>query len=136
MRGHADSYEVELENGKDLTLPSDESFDHFPFDPSDVSGMNGSSRTSPHRKTCTALTKMLPSPVHILGLVGYSGSGKTTLTEKLVPALIKAGLSVSTIKHIASEFDVDTPVKDSWRHRQAGAHEVLVASAQRVGADA
>lgn len=64
----------------------------------------------------------------VLGICGWSGSGKTTLVEKLLPLLAAAGTRVSTIKRSHHGFDVDTPGKDSWRHRQAGAHEVMVAS--------
>jgi molybdopterin-guanine dinucleotide biosynthesis adapter protein len=69
--------------------------------------------------------------MHIFGLAGWSGSGKTTLMTALIPELMARGLSVSTIKHAHHEFDVDRPGKDSWRHRQAGAHEVMVASSRR-----
>lgn len=69
--------------------------------------------------------------MRILGIAGYSGSGKTTLVTKLIPALIERGLTVSTIKHAHHAFDVDTPGKDSYEHRKAGATEVLVSSAQR-----
>ena len=67
----------------------------------------------------------------VFGLAGYSGSGKTTLLERLVPALITRGLSVSVIKHAHHDFDIDRPGKDSFRHRQAGACEVLIASGHR-----
>jgi molybdopterin-guanine dinucleotide biosynthesis protein B len=66
--------------------------------------------------------------MRLLGIVGWSGSGKTTLVEKLLPLLAEHGLKVSTIKRSHHGFDVDKPGKDSWRHRKAGAHEVLVAS--------
>jgi molybdopterin-guanine dinucleotide biosynthesis adapter protein len=69
--------------------------------------------------------------VRILGLAGWSGSGKTTLLTALVPLLVARGLTVSTIKHAHHQFDIDRPGKDSWRHRQAGAREVMVASARR-----
>ena len=69
--------------------------------------------------------------MHIIGLAGWSGAGKTTLLAKLLPELISRGLRVSTIKHAHHAFDVDTPGKDSWVHRAAGATEVLVASAAR-----
>jgi molybdopterin-guanine dinucleotide biosynthesis protein B len=69
--------------------------------------------------------------MHIFGLAGWSGSGKTTLMTAVIPELVARGLSVSTIKHAHHEFDIDRPGKDSWRHRQAGAHEVMVASARR-----
>lgn len=67
----------------------------------------------------------------VLGIVGWSGSGKTTLLVALLPLLRAAGLAVSTIKHAHHGFDMDRPGKDSHRHRLAGAHEVLVASARR-----
>jgi molybdopterin-guanine dinucleotide biosynthesis protein B len=67
----------------------------------------------------------------IVGLAGWSGSGKTTLLAALIPELVARGLSVSTIKHAHHEFDIDRPGKDSWRHREAGATEVMVGSARR-----
>ena len=67
----------------------------------------------------------------LIGLVGWSGSGKTTLLVQVIPALTARGLSVSTLKHAHHAFDVDVPGKDSFRHRTAGAHEVMVASANR-----
>src|ERR1700682_6683623 len=69
--------------------------------------------------------------MRIFGLAGWSGSGKTTLLAGLIPELVARGLSVSTIKHAHHEFDIDQPGKDSWRHREAGASEVMVASARR-----
>ena len=65
------------------------------------------------------------------GFAGWSGSGKTTLIEKLIPLFVKRGLRVSLIKHAHHSFDVDHPGKDSYRHRQAGAAEVLVSSSRR-----
>jgi molybdopterin-guanine dinucleotide biosynthesis protein B len=67
----------------------------------------------------------------VLGLAGWSGAGKTTLLAKLIPALTARGITVSTMKHAHHAFDVDTPGKDSWVHRQAGATEVMVASDNR-----
>lgn len=64
----------------------------------------------------------------VLGIAGHSGAGKTTLLEKLIPLLRADGVKVSLIKHAHCGFDVDRPGKDSYRHRQAGAGEVLVAS--------
>ncbi|HXS30012.1 MAG TPA: molybdopterin-guanine dinucleotide biosynthesis protein B, partial [Steroidobacteraceae bacterium] len=66
-----------------------------------------------------------------LGIAGWSGAGKTTLLIRLIPELARRGLRIATIKHAHHEFDVDTPGKDSWEHRQAGASEVLVSSARR-----
>jgi molybdopterin-guanine dinucleotide biosynthesis protein B len=65
------------------------------------------------------------------GFAGWSGSGKTTLIEQLIPRLVKRGLKVSLIKHAHHSFDVDQPGKDSYRHRHAGAAEVLVTSSRR-----
>ncbi|MCG6953824.1 MAG: molybdopterin-guanine dinucleotide biosynthesis protein B [Betaproteobacteria bacterium] len=65
------------------------------------------------------------------GFAGYSGSGKTTLIEQLIPCFVKQGLRVSLIKHAHHAFDVDQPGKDSYRHRHAGAGEVLVTSSRR-----
>ncbi len=69
--------------------------------------------------------------MRIFGLAGWSGSGKTTLVARLLPELIGRGLTVSTLKHAHHSFDVDQPGKDSWTHRQAGAREVMVSSANR-----
>ena len=66
----------------------------------------------------------------IFGFAGWSGSGKTTLIEKLIPRFVGAGLRVSLIKHAHHTFDVDQPDKDSYRHRHAGASEVLVTSSR------
>jgi molybdopterin-guanine dinucleotide biosynthesis protein B len=67
----------------------------------------------------------------IFGLAGWSGAGKTSLMVRLLPALTGRGLAVSTMKHAHHAFDVDTPGKDSFEHRRAGATEVLVTSANR-----
>ena len=68
----------------------------------------------------------------VAGFAGFSGSGKTTLIERLIPLLRQQGLRVSVVKHAHHRFDLDHPGKDSWRHRQAGAHEVLLASDTRL----
>lgn len=67
----------------------------------------------------------------VYGIAGWSGSGKTTLLEKLIPQLTARGLKVSVIKHAHHGFDLDRPGKDSFRHREAGASQVLMLSAQR-----
>lgn len=69
--------------------------------------------------------------MRIFGLAGWSGSGKTTLMTALIPEFVGRGITVSTIKHAHHAFDVDQPGKDSWRHRQAGASEVMVVSERR-----
>ena len=68
----------------------------------------------------------------VVGFAGFSGSGKTTLVEKLIPALKLRGLRVSVVKHAHHDFDIDHPGKDSWRHRKAGAFEVVIASDRRL----
>ncbi len=67
----------------------------------------------------------------VFGIVGYSGSGKTTLLEKLIPQFTARGLKVSVIKHAHHGFDIDRPGKDSYRHREAGASEVLLSCSDR-----
>jgi len=67
----------------------------------------------------------------IFGMVGWSGSGKTTLMVQLLPELISRGLKVSTMKHTHHNVDLDKPGKDSYEHRLAGAHEVLITSSKR-----
>lgn len=68
----------------------------------------------------------------VVGFAGFSGSGKTTLVERLIPALKLRGLRVSVVKHAHHEFDIDHPGKDTHRHREAGAFEVVVASDRRL----
>ena len=67
----------------------------------------------------------------LFGVMGWKNSGKTGLVERLVAEITGRGLSVSTIKHAHHDVDLDQPGKDTWRHRQAGAHEVLMASPHR-----
>jgi len=67
----------------------------------------------------------------VIALAGWSGAGKTTLLSRVIPLLVEQGLRVSVIKHAHHKFDIDTPGKDSWRHREAGAQEVLVSSGNR-----
>jgi len=68
----------------------------------------------------------------VVGFAGYSGAGKTTLLERLIPALKQFGQRVSVVKHAHHRFDIDHPGKDTYRHREAGAFEVVVASDQRL----
>jgi molybdopterin-guanine dinucleotide biosynthesis adapter protein len=69
--------------------------------------------------------------MRIFGLCGWSGSGKTTLMAAIIPELIVRGITVSTVKHAHHAFDLDQPGKDSWRHREAGANEVMITSGRR-----
>ena len=67
----------------------------------------------------------------VFGVIGWKNTGKTTLTERLVSTLTGRGYRVSTIKHTHHDVEIDTPGTDSYRHRLAGAHEVLLASGVR-----
>ena len=67
----------------------------------------------------------------LIGIVGWSGSGKTTLITGLLPELIARGHTVSTLKHAHKNFDIDKPGKDSFRHREAGAAEVMISTGNR-----
>lgn len=67
----------------------------------------------------------------VYGIVGWKNSGKTTLMERVVARIVARGFSVSTVKHAHHEVDVDRPGKDSRRHRDAGAREVMLASSRR-----
>lgn len=67
----------------------------------------------------------------VFGIAGFKNSGKTTLVVELIVELKSRGLRVATIKHAHHEFDIDHQGKDSFLHREAGADEVIVASARR-----
>ncbi|NVL89870.1 MAG: molybdopterin-guanine dinucleotide biosynthesis protein B [Desulfobacterales bacterium] len=68
----------------------------------------------------------------IVSIVGKSEAGKTTLVERLVSELRVRGYCIGTIKHNVHGFDIDHEGKDSWRHKQAGAHTVAVSSSKKV----
>ena len=68
----------------------------------------------------------------VWGITGWKNTGKTGLTERLVAEFCARGLSVSTIKHAHHNADVDEPGRDSYRHRAAGASEVVLATPMRV----
>ena len=70
--------------------------------------------------------------MNVVCFAGYSGSGKTNLIERLIPAFRLRGLRVSVAKHAHHKFDIDHPGKDTFRHREAGAFEVVVASHRRL----
>ncbi len=70
--------------------------------------------------------------IPIVSIVGKSDSGKTTLIEKMIPELNRRGYQVATIKHNIHGFDIDHEGKDSWRHKRAGAHTVVIASRRSV----
>ncbi|OOF45053.1 molybdopterin-guanine dinucleotide biosynthesis protein B [Rodentibacter trehalosifermentans] len=69
--------------------------------------------------------------IPLLGITGYSGSGKTTLLEKLIPELIARGIRVSVIKHSHHNAQVDKEGKDSWRMKEAGSTQVIMACDKR-----
>ncbi|MFM7334208.1 MAG: molybdopterin-guanine dinucleotide biosynthesis protein B [Tabrizicola sp.] len=70
--------------------------------------------------------------MRVYGVIGWKNSGKTSLMERLVAEITGRGFSVSTVKHVHHTVDLDQPGKDTWRHRQAGAREVVLASADRL----
>ncbi|MFQ5329964.1 MAG: molybdopterin-guanine dinucleotide biosynthesis protein B [Thermodesulfobacteriota bacterium] len=70
--------------------------------------------------------------IPIVSIVGRSGSGKTTLLEKVIRRLTERGYRVGTIKHDAHDFEIDYEGKDSWRHKQAGASTVVLASSKKI----
>lgn len=69
--------------------------------------------------------------MRVFGVTGWKNSGKTGLMERLVAEITRRGLTVSTIKHAHHSTDIDQPGRDSFRHREAGAHEVILASPRR-----
>lgn len=71
--------------------------------------------------------KRVPSPA--IAFVGKHNSGKTTLIEGVIAELVKRGFDVGSVKHHShNEFDIDVPGKDSYRHKAAGANDVVIAS--------
>ena len=69
--------------------------------------------------------------MNVYGVIGWKNAGKTTLVERLVAEICGRGFTVSTVKHTHHKVDVDQPGKDSHRHRQAGAHQVILSSSSR-----
>ena len=67
----------------------------------------------------------------VFGVTGWKNSGKTTLVVKLVEYFVSQGLRVGTIKRAHCGFDIDQPGTDSYKHREAGAQEVMIASSKR-----
>lgn len=81
----------------------------------------------------TAGVERIEFPVPLIGIAAYSGTGKTTLLLKLLPLLKAAGLRIAVVKHAHHSFEMDQPGKDSYRLRNAGADEMLVAARCRIG---
>ncbi len=73
----------------------------------------------------------IQSPVPLVGFAAYSGTGKTTLLKALIPLMKRRGIRIAMLKHAHHRFDVDTPGKDSYELRKAGAEQMLIASGQR-----
>ena len=69
--------------------------------------------------------------MRVYGIIGWKNAGKTGLMERLVAHIVGLGFSVSTVKHVHHDVDLDQPGKDSFRHREAGASEVVLAGARR-----
>ena len=69
----------------------------------------------------------------VLAVIGKKNCGKTTLIEQLIPELVSLGLRVGTIKHHQGAISMDYPGKDTWRHKQAGAHTVVLSSPSGLG---
>ena len=88
--------------------------------------------TLPRAAPCPLCNAWRHASMKVIGFRGFSGSGKTTLVEQLVARLKLAGQRVSVVKHAHHRFDIDHKGKDSWRHRQAGAFEVVIASNRRL----
>ena len=74
---------------------------------------------------------MLHTRIPVLGFAGFSGTGKTTLLQRLLPLLSAQGLRIGMVKHAHHNFEVDTPGKDSYELRKAGAAQTLVVSRKR-----
>lgn len=70
--------------------------------------------------------------IPVISVVGYSNSGKTTMLLKIISELKSRGYRVATVKHHHGDFDIDVPGKDTWRHREAGADTVVLASPGKV----
>lgn len=77
------------------------------------------------------MTASIESPLPLIGFAAFSGTGKTTLLKQLIPLLNQRGIRIGMIKHAHHRFDVDTPGKDSYELRKAGAGQVLIGSRHR-----
>jgi molybdopterin-guanine dinucleotide biosynthesis protein MobB len=77
------------------------------------------------------MTHCIQSPLPLIGIAAFSGTGKTTLLKQVIPLLKQRGIRVAMIKHAHHRFDVDTPGKDSYELRKAGADQVLIGSGSR-----
>ncbi|MHA7849202.1 molybdopterin-guanine dinucleotide biosynthesis protein MobB [Serratia sp. D1N4] len=74
---------------------------------------------------------MINSLPPLLAIAAYSGTGKTTLLKQLIPLLKQQQIRIGLIKHTHHDMDMDTPGKDSYELRKAGASQTLVANDRR-----
>ncbi len=70
--------------------------------------------------------------IPLISFVGYSNSGKTTLLTKVIRELKNRGYRIAVVKHDGHDFEIDHAGTDTWKHRQAGADVVCIASAHQV----
>ncbi|HZD60885.1 MAG TPA: molybdopterin-guanine dinucleotide biosynthesis protein B [Anaerolineae bacterium] len=70
--------------------------------------------------------------VPVVSIVGKSNVGKTTFMVKLIGELKRRGYKVAVIKHNVHHFEIDHPGKDTYRHAEAGADAVVIASAHKL----
>jgi molybdopterin-guanine dinucleotide biosynthesis protein MobB len=78
------------------------------------------------------MTGLLLAGIPLMGFAAFSGTGKTTLLCKLIPLLGERGIRVALIKSSHHDFEIDTPGKDSYEMRMAGAAQVIIASPYRI----
>ena len=78
-----------------------------------------------------ALAQRLLHPQRVWGVTGWKNSGKTGLTERLVTLMTAQGLTISTVKHAHHDADIDHVGTDSFRHRAAGARQVILSTRNR-----
>lgn len=79
----------------------------------------------------SAINSVISSPLPLIGIAAFSGTGKTTLLKQVLPLLQQRGVRVGVIKHAHHRFDIDTPGKDSYELRHAGAGQMLIGSRNR-----
>jgi molybdopterin-guanine dinucleotide biosynthesis protein B len=71
--------------------------------------------------------------IPVISFIARPNHGKTTLLEKLLAELSRRNVKVGVIKHHVHGFEFDKKGKDSWRHKQAGAHTIILSSPAGVG---
>jgi molybdopterin-guanine dinucleotide biosynthesis protein B len=69
----------------------------------------------------------------IISFIGYHNSGKTTLVTRVVKHLKAKGLRVGVIKSSSTQgIEFDTVGTDTFKHRQAGADEVMLVTPDQM----